>query len=199
MVVCLDMEGVVIPEIWQAVALQSGVPELQLTTRDIPDYDQLMHHRLALLEQHHILLYDIQQIIANLSPLSGAVECLRDIRAKWPLILLSDTFTQFIEPLLATLEWPTIFCNQLVIDDGGAIKDYRLRQPDGKRHAVQALQSIGYKVFAAGDSYNDITMIQQAEGGALFRPPLSIVDEYPTIPCCANYRELLQAVEGLSK
>ena len=195
-VVCLDMEGVVIPEIWHHVAQQSGVKALKLTTRDVPDYDQLMHKRLELLHRHHLTLADIQKIIATIDPLAGAVEFLRTLRRTRPLILLSDTFTQFIEPLVAKLEWPTIFCNQLVVDAHGVIKDYRLRQKDGKRHAVRALQSIGYRVFAAGDSYNDLTMIECAERGALFRPPDSIAAQYPDIIVCTTYRELLAAIEN---
>ena len=197
-VLCLDMEGVIIPEIWQAVATQSGVEKLSLTTRDIPDYDTLMRGRLALLAAHNIRLVDIQKIIASLSPLPGAMEFLRTVRERWPLILLSDTFTQFIMPLLPILEWPTIFCNQLIVKDGKII-DYHLRQPDGKRQAVIALQSIGYQVFAAGDSYNDLTMIKQAERGALFQPPLAITKRHPTIPVCKNYADLLDCIAAFSK
>ncbi len=195
-VLCLDMEGVITPEIWQEVAAQSGVEKLSLTTRDIPDYDELMRGRLALLAAHNIRLVDVQNIIAGLSPLPGALEFLRTVRERWPLILLSDTFTQFIIPLLPLLKWPTIFCNQLIVKDGMII-DYQLRQPDGKRQAVIALQSIGYQVFAAGDSYNDLSMIQQAEWGALFRPPPAIMQEYPTFPICNSYEELLERIAEL--
>lgn len=186
-IICLDLEGVLIPEIWINFALKTGIDELKLTTRDIPDYDVLMRGRLAILRERGLTLHDIQEVIGTLSPLDGALEFLNDLRRKTQVVILSDTFTEFARPLMEKLAWPSIFCNSLVVDEHGMITDYRLRQQDGKYKAVKALQGIGFTVFAAGDSYNDLTMIKAADNGALFRAPQRIIEEEPQLPHAVTY------------
>jgi len=188
-IVCLDLEGVLIPEIWINFAEKTGIEQLRLTTRDIPDYDELMAGRLEILKEKHLTLADIQQVIGTLSPLEGALEFLDGLRRKTQVVILSDTFTEFARPLMEKLNWPSIFCNSLEVGEDGMITGYRLRQKDGKRKAVQALQGIGFTVFAAGDSYNDLTMIKAADSGALFRAPQQIRDEEPQLPHAVTYRE----------
>jgi phosphoserine/homoserine phosphotransferase len=195
-VVCLDLEGVLVPEIWINTALKTGIDELKLTTRDIPDYDVLMKKRIGILDQHGLKLKDIQNVISHMEPLEGAKHFLDRLREKTQVIILSDTFTQFAAPLMKKLGWPTIFCNSLVIDDNGRIADYTLRQKDGKKHAVTAFKSLGYKVIAAGDSYNDISMLKTAESGILFRPPANIIGEYPEFPVLSEYEELFEIIDS---
>jgi phosphoserine/homoserine phosphotransferase len=189
--VCLDLEGVLVPEVWIAVAERFEVAELRLTTRDVSDYDELMAHRIRTLKQEGITLGDIQQTIGGLAPLDGAKEFLDRLREQTQAIILSDTFVQFASPLMRQLGWPTIFCNELFTDESGFISHYRLRQQDGKRKAVVGLRALGFEVTAVGDSYNDLTMIRAADAGALFRPPSTIVDEYPDLPSFTEYDGLL--------
>lgn len=190
-VACLDLEGVLIPEIWQNVARRTGIEELMLTTRDIPDYDQLMRRRLAILEEHRVTLDDIRSVIRAMEPLEGAKGFVDTIREMMQLVILSDTFAEFAGPLMRHLGYPTLFCNSLSIDARGRVTDYHLRQANGKREAVCAFHSMKLEVFAAGDSYNDLAMIREADAGALFRPPESIVTENPDLTVCSGYDELL--------
>ncbi|MDX9819360.1 MAG: bifunctional phosphoserine phosphatase/homoserine phosphotransferase ThrH, partial [Desulfococcus multivorans] len=189
-IVCSDLEGVFVPEIWINVAEKTGIEELRLTTRDISDYNILMRKRLSILDRHGLKLKDITDVIAAMRPLDGALDFLDWLRAKVSVIVVSDTFTQFAGPLIAQLGWPTLFCNTLVVSPVGRITDYRLRQPDGKRRSVEALKSLNYKVIAMGDSYNDITMLKTADHGILFRPPSNIVDEFSEFPVTTGYEEL---------
>ena len=168
-VVCLDLEGVLVPEIWIEFAKKTGIEELKLTTRDISDYDVLMKKRIAILKENGLKLKDIQNVIAGMRPLEGAAEFAAAVRNETQLIILSDTFTQFAAPLMKQLNFPTIFCNELITDENGTVTDYRLRIKDGKRRSVQALQSVNFSVLAAGDSYNDLSMIQTADAGAFFQ------------------------------
>lgn len=194
-VVCLDLEGVLVPEIWIEFAEKVGIPELRLTTRDISDYDVLMRQRIGILKEHGLRLTDIQQVIRSIGPLEGALDFIETLRSMTQVIILSDTFQEFAQPLMEALRWPTLFCNRLLVDQDAMITGYELRQYDGKRKAVAALQSIGFKVFAAGDSYNDLTMIRQADAGAFFRAPESILKENPDLPAAHDYRELMAAVQ----
>jgi phosphoserine / homoserine phosphotransferase len=192
--VALDVEGVLVPEIWIAVAERTGVDELRITTRDEPDYDALMRRRLDLLDRHGLTMGAITETIAGLSPLPGAVEFLDRLRRRTPVILLSDTFTQFARPLMAQLGWPTILCHDLeVVDD--RIVGYRLRMVDQKRNAVLAFQSLGYRVVAGGDSYNDVSMLLAADVGFLFRAPDRVRAEFPGLPAFDSYDELADAIE----
>jgi len=188
-IVCLDLEGVLVPEIWIGVAQKTGIEQLRLTTRDVPDYDQLMQYRIGILRDHQLTLGDIQDVIATLQPLSGALEFLDWLRNRTQVIILSDTFSEFARPLMKALHWPTLFCNSLVVDDRNAIISYRLRQQDGKYKAVIALQSIGFSVLAGGDSYNDLAMIKQADRGVLFRAPDRILTENPQLDHTTTYEE----------
>lgn len=192
-IACLDVEGVLVPEIWQNVAARTGIEALQLTTRDIPDYHKLMRHRLSVLDSEGITIKDIQAAIAEMNPLPGAEEFIQRLRETMQFVLLSDTFEEFAAPLMKQLSYPTLFCNSLSIDDAtGRILDYHLRQENGKFHAVEAFQEIGFEVHAAGDSYNDLGMIQKADRGTLYHPPQSIVEAHPEIPVCRDYEELFQ-------
>jgi phosphoserine/homoserine phosphotransferase len=195
-IVCLDLEGVLVPEIWIAFADAAGIPELRRTTRDEPDYDKLMRFRLDILEKNKLRLTDIQRVISGMEPLPGAVEFTRALRERAQLIILSDTFEQFAKPLMAKLSWPTLFCNSLVAGGDGAITGYRLRQQNGKREAVKAFKSLNMEVFAAGDSFNDLAMIGEAEAGCLFRAPEAIRSDYPAIPCVDTYDELLANIDA---
>ncbi|MHC1692070.1 MAG: bifunctional phosphoserine phosphatase/homoserine phosphotransferase ThrH [Sphaerochaetaceae bacterium] len=187
--VCLDLEGVLVPEIWISFAEKTGIEQLRLTTRDIPDYDVLMKGRMGILNKHGLKLHDIQQVIGTMAPLDGALEFLDSIRSKTQVVILSDTFTEFAQPLMRQLGWPSIFCNNLMVDSSGTIIGYHMRQVDGKRKAVQGLQGMGFKVFAAGDSYNDLRMIKTADSGALFRAPANILKEEPQLPLAVTYEE----------
>ncbi|GHV13274.1 phosphoserine phosphatase [Spirochaetia bacterium] len=194
--VCLDLEGVLVPEIWIAFSEVTGISELRRTTRDEPDYDKLMKFRIDLLEKNNLKLPDIQKVIGGMEPLEGAVEFTRTLRERTQLIILSDTFEEFARPLMAKLNYPTLFCNSLVSAADGTIKSYRLRQQDGKKHAVEAFASINIEVFAAGDSFNDLAMIREAAAGSLFRAPQKIRDDNPGIPCADTYDELLKKIDG---
>ena len=188
-IVCLDLDGVLVPEIWIGVAQKTGLEQLRLTTRDVPDYDQLMQYRIEILRDHQLTLGDIQDVISTLQPLSGALEFLDWLRNRTQVIILSDTFSEFARPLMKALHWPTLFCNSLVVDDRNAIISYRLRQQDGKYKAVIALQSIGFSVLAGGDSYNDLAMIKQADRGVLFRAPDRILTENPQLDHISTYED----------
>ena len=193
--VCLDLEGVLVPEIWIAFSEATGIAELRRTTRDEPDYDKLMRFRLDILAKNNLKLADIQRVIAGMNPLPGAIECAAAIRERTQLIILSDTFEQFARPLMEKLSWPTLLCNSLKVGADGMITGYRLRQANGKREAVKAFKSINMTVFAAGDSFNDLAMIQEADSGCLFRAPAAIRNEYANIPCADTYDELLAAID----
>ena len=193
MLACLDLEGVLVPEIWIAFAEQTGIEKLRLTTRDIPDYDKLMRGRLKILDEHQLKLADIQKVIREINPLEGAKDFLAWLKSEFQVIILSDTFYQFAGPLMAQLDYPTLFCNELVVAGDGRIADYRLRQADGKTKAVTALQSMKFQVIAAGDSYNDTGMLKQADAGIFFRPPESITKEFPQFPVTHQYDEMKQA------
>jgi phosphoserine / homoserine phosphotransferase len=185
-----DLEGVFLPEIWINVALKTGIEELKLTTRDISDYDVLMTRRLAILKENHLKIQDIQAVIATLEPLAGAKKALDWIRSRSQFIILSDTFEEFAKPLMAKLGFPTLLCHSLTMDDQGNITDYNLRIHNQKQKAVQAFQTLNYQVIAFGDSYNDIGMIQTADQGFFFKPPKTVVKEYPDIPVTRDYDEL---------
>jgi phosphoserine/homoserine phosphotransferase len=195
-VVCLDLEGVLVPEIWIAFSEAAGIPELRRTTRDEPDYDKLMRFRLELLKKNKLKLADIQRVISGMVPLPGAPEFVRTLRERTQLIILSDTFDQFAMPLMAKLSWPTLFCNSLEIGPDGTVTGYKLRQPNGKREAVKALKSINMQVFAAGDSFNDLAMIREACDGCLFCAPESIRKDHADIPCVDTYDDLLGRIEN---
>lgn len=187
---CLDMEGVLVPEIWLAVAEKTGIPELKVTTRDIPDYDELMQRRLAILSHHKIRLSDIERVVTGMEPLPGAAEFLSWLRERCQVIILSDTYYELVGPLMKQLDYPSIFSHTLETDESGFIRNYHLRQKDQKRHAVAALKSLQFRVLAAGDSYNDISMLEEAHAGFLFRPPDSFRTEFPQFPVCQSYSEL---------
>jgi phosphoserine/homoserine phosphotransferase len=189
---CLDLEGVLIPEIWINVADLTGINDLRLTTRDIPDYDELMTHRLKMLDKHGLKLSVIQSVINDMGPLPGAQEFVSWLRERYQLIILSDTFYEFGMPLMSHLGSPTLFCHKLEIKDD-RIVNYCLRQPDQKREAVKAFHSLNFKVIAAGDSYNDTSMLSEADAGILFSPPQNVIDEFPQFPVTNNYEELRQA------
>lgn len=196
-IVCSDLEGVFVPEIWINVAERTGIADLRLTTRDISDYDELMQYRLRILEKHHLKITDITDVIATMQPLEGAVSFLDWLRSQVSVIVVSDTFTQFAGPLMAHLGRPTLFCNTLEIDPDGTVTGYRLRQKDGKRKAAQALKSLNYEVIAMGDSYNDITMLTEADRGILFRPPDNVVAEFPQFPVTTDYEQLREVLTPL--
>lgn len=190
MLACLDLEGVLVPEIWIAFAEKTGIEKLRLTTRDIPDYDQLMRGRLKILDEHKLKLSDIQAVIRTITPLEGAGKFLDWLRSEFQVIILSDTFYEFAGPLMAQLGYPTLFCNFLETDNTGRIVNYRLRQKDGKTKAVQALKSLDFQAIAAGDSYNDTGMLKIADAGIFFNPPSSIVNEFPQFKVTHTYEEL---------
>ena len=189
-IICSDLEGVFVPEIWINVAKHTGIEELKLTTRDISDYDVLMKKRLAILKEHKLTLHDIQAVIQKIDPLEGAAEFLNWLRSEHQLIIVSDTFVEFAGPLMEKLRQPTLFCNSLVVAPDGSVTDYQLRQKDGKRKTVQALHSLNYRVVAFGDSYNDINMLKEADASFLFRPPANVVKEYPEIRPTDDYNQL---------
>ena len=193
-VVCLDMEGVLVPEIWIAFSENSGIPELRRTTRDEPDYDKLMKWRLSILKEHGLGLKEIQETIAGIDPLPGAKAFLDELRTKTQVIILSDTFEQFAAPLMKKLDWPTIFCNTLVVGENGEIVDYRMRTAQSKLTTVRALQSIGYETIAAGDSFNDLAMIKASKAGFLFRSTEQIRADHPELPAYEEFDELLEAI-----
>ena len=194
-IVCLDLEGVLVPEIWIAFAEASGIPELKRTTRDEPDYDKLMKWRIGILKEHGLGLKEIQDTIAKINPLPGAKEFLDELRKTTQVIIISDTFTQFATPLMEKLGWPTIFCNSLEVAESGEITGFKMRIENSKLTTVKALQSIGYDTIASGDSYNDLGMIQASKAGFLFRSTDKIKADYPDLPAFEEYNDLLQAIK----
>jgi phosphoserine/homoserine phosphotransferase len=194
-IVTLDLEGVLVPEIWIAFAEKTGISELRRTTRDEPDYDVLMKGRLKILDEHGLKLRDIQEVIGTLSPLEGARAFLDELRSLTQVIILSDTFAEFAQPLMRQLAWPTLFCHQLEVQEG-RIVSYRLRQPNQKQHSVAALKSLNYKVIAAGDSFNDTTMLQEADAGFFFHAPEAIQKQFPQFKPFERYEDLLAAIQG---
>jgi len=193
-VTCLDLEGVLVPEIWIAFAEKTGIEKLQLTTRDIPDYDELMQGRLKILNENNLKLADIEEVIGGIAPLPGAKEFLSWLESEFQVIILSDTFNQFAGPLMAQLDFPTLFCHDLIVDETGKIADYRLRIPDAKTKAVAALKKLNLKVIAAGDSYNDTGMLKEADAGILFRAPDNVVKEFPQFTVTQTYEEFKAAI-----
>ena len=193
--ICLDLEGVLVPEIWVAFAEASKIPELKKTTRDEPDYDKLKRWRLSVLKEHGLGLKEIQETIASIDPLPGAKEFLDELRSFAQVIIISDTFTEFAQPLMKKLGWPTIFCNSLVVAEDGEITDYKMRVENSKLTTVRALQSIGFETVASGDSYNDLGMILAGKSGFLFRTTEQIKADYPQIPALETYEELLNALK----
>ena len=194
--VCLDLEGVLVPEIWIAFSEESGIPELRRTTRDEPDYDKLMRWRLGILKEHGLKLADVQNVIAKVDPLPGAKEFLDSLREVTQVVILSDTFEEFAKPLMKKLGWPTILCNNLVISEDGFISDFKMRCKDTKLTTVRAFQSIGYDTIASGDSYNDLDMILAGKAGFLFRSTEKIKNDYPQLPSFETYDELLSAIRA---
>jgi phosphoserine/homoserine phosphotransferase len=189
-VVCLDLEGVLVPEIWINVARKTGIEELKITTREMPDYDKLMRQRLAILDRHSLKIGDIQDVIAKMGPLDGATDFLAWLRERCQVVILSDTFYQFAQPLMRQLGFPTLFCNQLEIDGSGRIVNYHMRMQDPKKHAVAAFKGLNFFAMAAGDSYNDTAMLKEADAGLFFRPPEHLPKEFPQFPVTQTYGEL---------
>ena len=198
-IVCLDLEGVLVPEVWIEVSRRTAIPELSRTTRDEPDYDKLMRGRIALLERHGLGLRDIQDVIAQMRPLAGAKDFLDALRLRTQAVILSDTFYQFAAPLMRQLGLPTLFCHELVVDDAGRVRDYRLRLPDQKRAAVAAFRALRFHTIAVGDSYNDTTMLAEAHSGILFRPPANVAAQFPQYRVAATYDELARAIDEVSR
>lgn len=196
--VCLDLEGVLTPEIWIEFAERTGIEELRATTRDIPDYSELMKQRLALLDRHKLKIGDIQAVIAEMSPLAGAADFLDWLRQHFQLVILSDTFYEFSQPLMRQLGWPTLFCHRLLVDEQGHVSGYQLRQEDPKRACVRAFHSLNYRIIAAGDSYNDVSMLQEADVGFLFRAPELVVAEFPQFQPVRSYAELKAGISAAS-
>ena len=197
-VACLDLEGVLVPEIWISVAERTGIPALSTTTRDLPDYDALMRQRLQHLDRHGLGIADIQGVIDALSPLPGAAAFLDWLRERFQVLILSDTFYEFATPLMRKLGWPTLFCNHLDVDEAGRIVGYRLRQPDQKRQTVKALHALCFRIIAAGDSYNDTSMMAEADAGIFFRPPADIARQFPQYPVVQTYQEMREAFRRAS-
>lgn len=198
-IVCLDLEGVLVPEIWIAFAERTGIPEFRRTTRDEPDYDKLMAWRLALLRQHGLKLADIQAVIAGMAPMDGARDFLDGLRANYQVVILSDTFYEFADPLMVQLGRPTLFCHRLLTDDEGFVAAYRLRQPNPKFHAVNALKALNFRVIAAGDSYNDTGMLGAADAGFFIHPPEGIVAQFPQFPVNRSYAELRANIDAAAE
>ena len=198
-IVCLDLEGVLVPEIWIAFAEKTGITELKRTTRDEPDYSKLMAWRMDILREHSLTLKDIQSTISEIKPLEGAKEFLDKLRAMTQVVILSDTFREFASPLMKQLGWPTILCNSLVVDENNMLSGMVLRQTDGKRKAIEGFRAMGFRTFAAGDSYNDLTMIHTADKGCLFRAPERILLEEPDLKLCTTYDEFFNEIEAFVK
>lgn len=196
-IVCLDMEGVLVPEIWIAFAEESGIPELKKTTRDEPDYDKLMEYRIAILKEHGLGLKEIQAVIAKIDPLPGAKEFLDKLREQTQVLILSDTFEQFAQPLMRKLGWPTLMCNTLEVAEDGEVLKHHMRVEKSKLSTVKALQSIGYNTIASGDSFNDLAMIQASKAGFLFRSTKQIKKDYPQYPAFEEYDDLYEAILGV--
>jgi phosphoserine/homoserine phosphotransferase len=197
--VCLDLEGVLVPEIWINVALKTGIEDLKITTREMPDYDKLMKQRLAILDRHHLKLGDIQEVIAAMGPLEGAAEFLGWLRERCQVIILSDTFYQFALPLMRQLGFPTLFCNQLEVNDSGRIVNYHMRMQNQKKHSVAAFKALNFWIMAAGDSYNDTAMLEEADAGFFFRPPDHLPKEFPQFPVTRTYDELRERFTAAGK
>ena len=195
-IVCLDLEGVLVPEIWIEFSRRTGIAELARTTRDEPDYDKLMKYRIGLLDRHGLKLADIQRVIDGMGPMAGAREFLDDLRTRYQVFILSDTFYEFASPLMRQLGWPTLMCHRLEIDAEGRVSNYRLRMPDQKRAAVNALKGLNYQVMAAGDSYNDTAMLGAADAGFFYHPPASIAQQFPQFPVTMSYGELAKAFDA---
>jgi len=196
-IACLDLEGVLVPEIWINVAERTGIDALRATTRDIPDYDELMQQRLRILDENQLGLPDVQSVIAEMKPLEGAKNFLDWLNSEFQVVILSDTFYEFADPLMKQLDYPTLFCHQLEIDSAsGKIINYHLRQKDQKREAVKSFHSLNFKVIAAGDSYNDTSMLGEADAGILFCPPDNVIEEFPQFPITRNYQEMKDAFES---
>jgi phosphoserine/homoserine phosphotransferase len=196
--VCLDLEGVLVPEIWIEFAERTGIEELRATTRDISDYDVLMKQRLRLLAEHQLRIDDIQEVIAGMTPLEGAAEFVDWLRRHFQVVILSDTFYEFSAPLMKQLGWPTLLCHRLLTDESGRVTGYRLRQPDPKRACVRAFQSLNYRVIAAGDSYNDTTMLEEADVGFLFHAPANVIADFPQFSAFESYMDLRDAIADAS-
>jgi len=194
-IVCLDLEGVLVPEIWIEFSKRTGIPELQRTTRDEPDYDKLMTYRLDILRRHQLGLPDIQKVIGEMGPMEGARAFLDQLREDYQVVILSDTFYEFAHPLMRQLGWPTLFCHSLEDDDAGMLVDYHLRMPDQKREAVKRFKELNFTVVAAGDSYNDTAMLGEAHGGILFHPPENVIREFPQYPVALNYDQLRAEID----
>ncbi|MCB1065363.1 MAG: bifunctional phosphoserine phosphatase/homoserine phosphotransferase ThrH [Verrucomicrobiae bacterium] len=192
-IACLDLEGVLVPEIWIGVAERTGIDELRATTRDIPDYDVLMRQRLRILDEHGLGIGEFQAVIGEMEPLPGARDFLEWLKERFQVVILSDTFYEFAAPLMKQLGYPTLFCHKLSIEENGRIADYHLRQPDQKRLSVQAFHQLNFRVIAAGDSYNDTSMLSEADRGILFCPPQNVIDEFPQFPVTKDYDELRAA------
>ena len=197
--VCLDLEGVLVPEIWIEFSERTGIPELRRTTRDEPDYDKLMKYRLALLEKHKLGLPDIQKVIADMGPLPGAREFVAWLRERYQLVILSDTCYEFAMPLMQQLGYPTLFCHRLEADGRGFLVNYHLRMPNQKKEAVKRFKEINFKVIAGGDSYNDTAMLAEAHAGILFHPPENVIREFPQFPVCMNYEEFRAEILAAGK
>lgn len=197
-IVCLDLEGVLVPEIWINFAEKTGIEELKATTRDIPDYDVLMKQRLSILDQNNLGIADIQEVIDQMGPMEGAREFVDSLREQFQVVILSDTFYEFAQPLMRQLGWPTLFCHRLEVNAEGKIVDYKLRQKDPKRQSVIAFHQLNYRVIAAGDSYNDTTMLSEADAGILFKAPKNVIEEFPQYPSMTTYEELKQEIERAS-
>jgi phosphoserine/homoserine phosphotransferase len=193
--VAMDLEGVLIPEVWIAFSEATGIPELRLTTRDISNYDELMQHRLGILKDKGLKLADIQNVIDGMDVLPGALEYMDWLNERYQSVILSDTFYEFASPFMRKFDWPTLFCNSLVVDEEGTVVDYRLRMPDGKRHATLSFKNLNFTVIAMGDSYNDTTMLKEADLGILFRPPQNVIDEFPQFPVATEYGTVQQLIE----
>ncbi len=199
MIACLDLEGVLVPEIWINVAEKTGIDALRRTTRDEPDYDVLMRYRLEILDKHGLKIGDIQDVIATMGPLDGASEFLNWLRERHQVVILSDTFYEFAAPLMKQLGYPCLFCHSLVVDDDGRVSDYQLRIADGKRKAVMSFNLLNFSTIAAGDSYNDTTMLGQADAGILFCPPQNVIDDFPHFPVARNYDDLRREFEAAAE
>jgi len=198
-IICLDLEGVLVPEIWIEFSKRTHIPELARTTRDEPDYDKLMKFRIGLLEQHQLRLKDIQDVIAGMGPMDGAKAFLDDLRSRYQVLILSDTFYEFAQPLMQQLGWPTLLCHKLEVDAEGFVRRHVLRMPDQKRHAVNALRGLNFQVIAAGDSYNDTGMLTAAHAGFFIHPPESITKQFPQFPVTRSYAELKAAIDGAAQ
>lgn len=195
-IICLDLEGVLVPEIWIAFAEKTGLQQLKITTREEPDYHKLMNYRMDILRKNNLSLKDIQDVIATIKPLEGAREFLDSVREMTQVVILSDTFSEFAKPLMKQLGWPTILCNSLVTDRDGMLTGIRMRQDDGKRKAIDGFRAMGFRTFAAGDSYNDLTMIRKADRGCLFRAPENILKECPDLRLCTTYDQFLEEISA---